>query len=600
MIENEAPGPYPDPDPAPPRPRRTSWFLWLVIFSGGTLFLLTAAFYALFRSMGPATPSLSSGTALSIDLSRPYPEDPLYDMSGPFVEVNEITFRELLFAVRTAKEDARIEKLFLHVRGTGLGWANMFELHRQLLDFKTSGKAIVAFVEYAGNRDYFLASAAGRIYLHPRGMIDLRGVRAELMFVKSALDKLGVEAEFERFGDYKDAPDMFLRENMSEASREAIGEVVDTLHETMVTAIAEGRGIDPPAVNALIAAGPFTAEQAKEHRLVNELLYEDEVRAKLAEEGEEPKTMTVANYHQASRRSSFSVDGRIALIYGVGAIVGGANREDSVFGRVMGSDTIGNAFKAVREDDSIDAVIFRIDSPGGSDVASDVIWREAQLTREKKPVIVSMANVAASGGYWIAMASDAILAEPTTITGSIGIYAGKFNLSGLYEKIGVSRDGVSSAPNADFFSDSRRFTPRERKQFRAIIESGYQAFLERVAEARGKTTAEVHAVAQGRVWTGRSALEHGLIDELGGLERAIAIAKEKIDLEPTDRVALVIYPEKKNIFEALLSGFIQTREVLELPARALLPQELLRRSPLLRALASGQPLAMMPYELTLN
>ena len=598
MIETEAPGPYSEPEK--PRARRPSWLLWLVIFSGGTLFLLTATFYALFRSLGTRAPSLSSGTALSVDLARAYPEDPLYDMSGPFVEVKDITYRELLFAVRTAKEDARIEKLFLHVRGTGLGWANMFELHRQLLDFKSSGKVIVAFIEYAGNRDYFLASAADEVYLHPRGMIDLRGVRAELLFVKSTLDKLGVEAEFERFGAYKDAPDMFLRENMSEASREAIGEVVDTLHETMVTAIAEGRGIDEPAVNALIAAGPFTAEQAKEHRLVDGLHYMDEVRAKLAEEGEEPKTMEVASYRAVTRRSSFSVDGRIALIYGVGAIVGGTNREDSVFGRVMGSDTIGDAFKTVREDDSIDAVIFRIDSPGGSDVASDVIWREAQLTREKKPVIVSMANVAASGGYWIAMASDTILAEPTTITGSIGIYAGKFNLSGLYEKVGVSRDGVSSTPNADFFSDNRSFTPEERAQFRAIVESGYRAFLERVAEARGKTTEEVHAVAQGRVWTGRSALEHGLIDELGGLERAIAIAKEKIDLEPTDRVALVIYPEKKNIFEAILSSFLQTREVLQLPARALSPQELLRRSPLLRALASGQPLAMMPYELTLN
>ena len=598
MIETEAPGPYNEPEK--PRARRPSWLLWLVIFSVGTLFLLTATCYALFRSMGPRAPSLTRGTALSIDLARDYPEDPLYDMSGPFVEVKDITFRELLFAVRTAKEDARIEKLFLHVRGTELGWANMFELHRQLLDFKSSGKAIVAFIEYAGNRDLFLASAADEVYLHPRGMIDLRGVRAELLFVKSTLDKLGVEAEFERFGAYKDAPDMFLRENMSDASREAIGDVVDTLHETIVTAIAEGRGIDEPAVNALIAAGPFTAEQAKEHRLVDGLHYMDEVRAKLAEEGEDPKTMAVASYRAATRRSSFSVDGRIALIYGVGVIVGGTNREDSVFGRVMGSDTIGNAFKTVREDDSIDAVIFRIDSPGGSDVASDVIWREAKLTREKKPVIVSMANVAASGGYWIAMASDTILAEPTTITGSIGIYAGKFNLSGLYEKIGVSRDGVSSTPNADFFSDNRSFTPEERAQFRTIVESGYQAFLERVAEARGKTTEEVHAVAQGRVWTGRSALEHGLIDELGGLERAIAIAKEKIDLEPSDRVALVIYPEKKNIFEAILSSLIQTREVLQLPARALSPQELLRRSPLLRALASGQPLAMMPYELTLN
>ena len=231
-------------------------------------------------------------------------------------------------------------------------------------------------------------------------------------------------------------------------------------------------------------------------------------------------------------------------------------------------------------------------------MASDVIWREAMLTQEKKPLIISMGNVAASGGYWIAMASDTILAESTTITGSIGIYGGKFNLGGLYEKMGLDHDGVSSAENAEFFSSSRSFTEEERAKFRSMLEAGYLAFLERVAEARGMTTDEVHEVAQGRVWSGRDALEHGLVDELGGLERAIELTKEKLELEPSDKVAIVIYPEKKSVFEVLLSGLLEARSQ-RLGAR-LDPRAILERSPMLRALASGRPLAMLPYELVLR
>ena len=396
--------------------------MWLFVFALGLVVLFGSIFFTLFLGMRTAVPAVSRGSAITIDLARRYAEDPLYS-SGPFVDTQDITFRDLLFGIRAAKDDARIDHLFLHVRGTTLGWANTFELHSQLLDFKSNGKPVIAFIEYAGNRDYVLASAADAIYLHPRSAIDLRGVRAELLFMKSTLEKLGVEAEFERFGAYKDGPDMFLRESMSDESREAITGVVDTLHDALVDALTEGRGLPRDEVEELLAKGPFTAEQAKAFGLVDDLKYIDQVRASMSDEGEdEPSFVAVAGYRQAvGTGSGFTAKGRIALIYGVGAIVGGGSGDDAVFGRVMGSDTIAKAFKSVREDDSIDAVVFRIDSPGGSDVASDVIWREAKLTSEEKPLIISMANVAASGGYWIAMASDTIVAEPTTITGSIGI-----------------------------------------------------------------------------------------------------------------------------------------------------------------------------------
>ncbi len=588
------------------RPRRPNWFLWFVIVSGASLLIVTAFFFAFLSGMTPAVPSLGRGTTLSIDLARAFPEDTLYDMSGPFLNASDLTFRDLLFGIRAAKEDARIERLFLHVRGTRLGWANTFELRSRLLDFKSAGKPITAFIEYASNRDYALASAADEVFLHPRGNVDLRGIRAQIMFVKSSLDKLGVEAEFERFGAYKDGPDMYLRESMSPESREAIGAVVETLHEALVDSIVEGRNLESKQVERALSSGPLTADEAVSLGLVDGLKYWDEVQEGLSLTATESETISIDGYQRVrGGGSSFTSKGRIAIIYGIGAIVGGSSGEDTMFGRVMGSDTIAKAFRTVREDDSVDAVVFRIDSPGGSDVASDVIWREAMLTDAEKPVVVSMGNVAASGGYWIAMASDQIVAEATTITGSIGIYGGKFNLAGLYDKVGVSHDGVSSTPNADFFSDSRSFTEQERQRFRALLENGYDAFLERVATARGKTIEEVDALARGRVWSGKHALEHGLIDELGGIERAISLAKEAAGYEASDRFELAIYPKKQNVFEALLGGLLRTRGADSGLSESLLryaasPHKLLEGSPLLQSLVRGERLALMPFDLELR
>jgi protease-4 len=579
--------------------RRRSGFFWFVLVFTAFLAFFAGSLYFVVRSFRGAVSPVARGSAVEIDLALAFPEDSLFDLGGAFFGYETLTFRDLLGGIARAKEDARIEKLLLHVRPTGLGWGRAAELRGQLLDFKSSGKPLVAFVEYGSNRDYFLASAADEIFLHPRTVLDLRGVRAEAMFVRGALDKIGVEAEFERFAAYKDAPDMFLRDEMSPESREALEALVATVHDSLVEAFVQGRGMDRERAASLIAQGPFTAEEALELGLVDGLHYIDEVKKRIAPEGkDEIPTVSVADYlHAPWGAPSFGAKAQIAIIYGIGAIVGGDSTEDAVFGRVMGSDTIAEAFESVREDESIDAVVFRIDSPGGSDVASDVIWREATLTREKKPVVVSMADVAASGGYWIATASDAIVAEPTTVTGSIGIYAGKFNLKGLYDKIGVATDGVESSTNAGFFSSSRSFTSEEREKLRRILESGYRAFLERVAKSRKKTTDEVHAVAQGRVWSGRDAKEIGLVDELGGLKRALEIAKEKAGFAADAKVELRIFPEKKPLLQFLLSSLAASSE----PRLALLdPREILARSPLLRLAAEGAPLALMPFQIQIR
>jgi protease-4 len=583
---------------------KRSWIFWILFALVGFVSLMMASIYFFLRGMQPAVPILSEGSVIGIDLAQRYPEERFYSWGGPFSPATGMVFRELVFGIKAAKHDERVEKLFVHVRATGLGWAQAAELRTQLLDFKDSGKPIVAFIEYATNRDYYLASAADEIFMHPRSILDLRGVRAEVTYLKSTLDKLGVEAEFERIGAYKSAPEVFLRHDMSEESREVLSELVGTMHDALVVATAEGRAMSDADARSLVARGPLTAEEALAAGLVDGLEYLDEVQRRLASEEASPesfKTIDISSYRQATKQlSAFGADARIAIIYGLGAITGGGSSHDAVFGRTMGSDTLAEAFQSVREDDSIDAVVFRIDSPGGSDVASDVIWREATLTREKKPVIVSMANMAASGGYWIATASDAIVAEATTVTGSIGIFAGKFNLAGLYEKIGFDKEGVESVENASFFSDSRPFTEEERERLRAIIDSGYQAFLERVSKARDKTTEEVDEMARGRVWSGQAAFALGLVDELGGLERALALAKERAGFDETATVELIIYPEKPSVFQAILSKMVLTGERAPIGLDLLDPQALYERSPVLRMLQSGHPLALLPYSIDIR
>jgi protease-4 len=580
--------------------RKRNWVFWIVFAATSFLFLSSVGLFLIARSFRGLSAPIRQGSAVTVDLAFGYPEETLFELAGPFLGSPRLTLRDLLLGIGRAKKDPRVEKIFLHVRATSLGWAQAAELRSELLDFRAGGKSLVAYIEYASNRDFYLASAADEIYIHPRSTLDLRGVRVETMFLRRALEKLGVEAEFERVGEYKDAPDTFLRDDLSPESREALTGLVDAVHEEMVGALAEGRKMERDRARSLLAQGPFTAVQAKDLGLVDGLGYIDEVRKRMAPPEEELESIAVSDYRRATAAvPAFGTRARIALIYGVGTIVGGSSTDDPVFGRVMGSDTVAEAFRSAREDDSIRAVVFRIDSPGGSDVASDVIWREAMLTKEKKPVIVSMGDLAASGGYWIATASNAIVAEPTTITGSIGIYAGKFNLTGLYEKVGVTTDGVKTADNADFFSTSRRFTPEERERLYEMIEAGYRAFLERVALSRGKTTAEIDKIARGRVWSGAQAKGLGLVDELGGLRRALDIAKERAGIAADATVELQIYPEKRSLIEAFFSNFAEARTPRT--ALALLrPEELFSRYPVLGLLARGSSLALMPYRIQID
>jgi len=580
--------------------RSRGWFFWIVVVLAALFAITLLTGYAVLRGLR-AVPSVAYGSTLTFDVQGELPEEDFSGLGEAFFGVERVTLRIVIEAIARAKGDPRIRSVVLHFRGADFGWAKAEEIRAAIAGFKTSGKKVVAYFEGGSNLDYFVATAADAVYLHPQGVLDVRGLAAEVTFWKGTLDKLGIVAEFEQIGRYKNAPDTLTRDGMSAPHREAVEAIVDDFHGLLIDSIATARKMEPEAVAALLSEGPFTAAKAKEAGLVDELLYEDEVEAKVTGEDEEFTPVTLANYHLARQDSfHFGSRPRVALIYGEGAIVSGESDDDPFFGRVMGADTIGEAFQDAREDDAVKAVVFRINSPGGSDIASDVIWREAALTLEEKPVIVSMSDVAASGGYWIATASEAIVAERTTLTGSIGIYGGKFSLEGLYRKIGARVETVERGESGDFWTSSRRFTEAERARLREILAAGYARFLEKVAESRDKDVDEVDALGEGRVWTGARALENGLVDELGGLERAVALAKEKADIPAERAIDLEVYPTKKGLWE-LLARRLTTSAPAESAATYLLnPKRLIARSPVLRLLVNEPRLALMPWRLSVR
>jgi len=377
-----------------------------------------------------------------------------------------------------------------------------------------------------------LASASSQIFFHPMGTLDLVGVRSEPMFLRPLMDKLGVHSDFERIGEYKSAIERFARSEMSEVYREQTNNLIDDIYNQIIQMIAEGRNWTPKRVEGLVDKGPFTAKQALENKLVDKLMYEDEIEELI---GRRKSNLVKGSryfgqaYHEYNWRIGVS---KIAVIHAVGDMITGKSFANPFTGGVfMGSDTITGAIRSVREDNSIKAVVLRIDSGGGFVLAADEIWRELQLLKQVgKPLIVSMGDTAASGGYYIATLADQIIAEPSTVTGSIGVFTGRLNLKRLYDKIGIKKEIIKRGKNADFYSDYSDYSETHRQAMRASVEEIYDGFVAKVADGRGMTKEEVDQVARGRVWTGRQAHKIGLVDQLGGLDLALSVAREKAGL----------------------------------------------------------------------
>jgi protease-4 len=383
----------------------------------------------------------------------------------------------------------------------------------------------------------------------------LKGLRAELMYFKKSLDKLGVSMDVEHAGKYKDYGDMFTRADMSAETREVIGGLVDDLYGNLVARIATGRKKTPDEVRAIIDRGPFTATQARSAGLVDALAFEDEMWSEVKEKLHvgEPHRVTVDDYLKVPL-DAVGLEGKskIALLVAAGDIVRGNSGDNGADESNLTSYGFNKLLRSIRNDASIKGVVVRIDSPGGEVVASDDMWREMNLLSKKKPLVISMSDVAASGGYYMALTGDPIVAYPQTETGSIGVVFGKPNLHGLYDKLGITKDAIQRGKHADVESDYTSLTPEERELLRAGIDESYRDFVGKVAAARHRTFAEIAPLAEGRVWLGSQAKQNGLVDELGGLDTAIGMVKAKAKIPAAEQVNVVIYPGARSLLDLLL------------------------------------------------
>jgi protease-4 len=564
--------------------------IWLIFALLSLAIMVSVGGLILISLLGGAPPPVPSNATLYLSLQAPFDEVDSSDVLSQFVERTP-TLRETVNMIRQAKDDPRVKAVVMTIGAPGALWAQLQEVRDALVDFRTSGKPLVAYLEYGGPTEYYLATAASRIVLMPAGQLDLAGLATYELFFRGALDKIGARADLLHIGDYKTAANTFTETGFTPAHREMSSSLNSDWFDHLVQAVAAGRDQDETRARAALTGGPYGAEEALAAGLVDELAYEDQLDD--AEPVQGTRRLSTDTYRRAIGARRRGSGGRIALLYAAGTIASGRSSFDFPGGLVVGSETFAEWVRAVRVDPSIRAVVVRVDSPGGSAVASEVIWRELMLTREVKPVIVSMGDVAASGGYYIAVPAHAIVAQPGTLTGSIGVVVGKYVVDGTLDRLGIGVGVVAEGENAQLFSPFRPFSPTERARVQAQLRSTYDLFVNRVAEGRGRTAAEVDAVGQGRVWTGRQARELGLVDELGGLSTAIGLARQRAKIDPERDIDLVVYPPRRSFFQLVANPLGQTvsmASVLRRPEVTLIETA----ASWLRLFRQGEPLTLMP------
>jgi protease-4 len=540
-------------------------------------------------------PLISSNSTLLLDVSGDLQETEPSGVLGQFIEAQP-TVRSIVDSLRKASVDRRVSSVIIRPTSDAALWGKVQEVRDAIVDFKKSKKPIIAFLEYGGDQAYYLASACDKVFLMPTASLDLTGMASYELFLRGTLDKIGVLPDSIHVGDYKTASNTFTEHAFTPAHREMAQSLNTDLYEQLVAGLAEGRHRTAAEIRDLIDHGPFLPEDAVRAGLVDDLAYADEIDDKV-QLGRGRTSMLRQHEYRAVGLNTLGLNRgpRIAVIYAVGMIASGASN-DSPSSQVLGSDTMVEHLRTARADSSIRAIVIRIDSPGGSAIASDVIWREIMLTRDRKPVIASMSDVAASGGYYIAMPAHAIVAQPATLTGSIGVVLLRFVIDGTFDKLGLNLETVKQGKYADLFSPVRPFTPDERKKVGELMQATYDAFVEKAAAGRKTTPERIDAIAQGRVWTGKQAKELGLVDELGGLDRALAIAKDHAKIAPGSEVELVVFPAKKSLFEVVSEpwGRSDSGATLDALLGARNARAVDAVSAPLRLFRRGEPLTLMP------
>ncbi len=551
---------------------------------------------------------VDSDSVLHIQFTKEIPErTPSNPFSGlGFLGLDEdrdIGLNDILANIKKAKTDDNIKGIFLDESDMMSGQATVEEVRNALIDFKKSGKFIIAYSEVYTQQFYYLASVADKIYINPKGIFEFKGFSSQITFLKGAMDKLGIEAQIIKVGTYKSAVEPYFLTKMSDANRLQVTSYLGSMYDHFLTGISLSRGINKDTLfnyaNQLRIQFP---EDALKYKLVDGLKYKDEILDELRQRtGIEAKkdihSVEINEYNQNDGTSDDDNDkkgskNKIAIVYASGEINGGDGDDNSI-----GSERISEALRKVRLDDKVKAVVLRVNSPGGSSLASDVIWREVMLTKKAKPVIVSMGDYAASGGYYISCAADSIIAEPNTITGSIGIFAILPNLQKLFnDKLGITFDGVTTGKYADLGDISRPLSPDERAILQNQVNRGYDEFTKAVATGRHKTQKYIDSIGQGRVWTGAQAVKIGLVDRLGNINDAIASAAKMAKLK---HYKIDAYPDQKsklNKVGSLLNSEIKMRTIKsELGDNYIYYQQIKGVTQMMRT-----PQARLPYEIQIK
>jgi len=531
----------------------------ILAFLGALSILGLLAAAGIWMLSGMTKPGVPGDTILEVDFERglieAIPDDPFAQM----MLEDTLTVRDVVDAIDRGAEDKRVKALIARIGAGGTLLAHAQEIRDAVQRFRDAGKPAIAFSETfgevgPGNGGYYLATAFDEIYLQPAGDVGLTGVIFNSPFVRGLLDKLEVTPSMGQRHEYKNAMNMFTERDYTEPHREAMQHLVDGMFSQMVRGIAAGRDLSEERVRELVDEGPFLGPAAAAAGLVDGLKYRDEVYDLVRERaGEDADLLYLDRYLERAGRPNRKGD-TVALIHAYGTVVRGKSAYSPIDGSItMGSDTVASAIRAAISDRKVKAILLRVDSPGGSYVASDTIWRETVRAQEEgKPVVVSMGNLAASGGYFVSMHADRIVAQPGTITASIGVLGGKMLTRKLWDRVGISWDNVHSSANSIFWDGTFDYTELGHEKFDAWLDRVYEDFTGKVADGRGIPLEEVQQLAKGRIWTGEDALESGLVDALGGVDVALQLVREELGLDPDAPLRVKRFPTRRSTFQMLL------------------------------------------------
>jgi protease IV len=566
-----------------------------------------AMIWAAFRK---SEPPIRDNSVLALRVAGQLPDYTPEDPFKRYFSGVDQSLTGLVMQFKKAKVDRRIKAVLLDVNMSGVGWGKAEEIRDAITDFRSSGKPVYAYIEFGLNKEYYIATACDKIIVPPPGELFINGLAADVMFFRGSLDKLGIYPDIFQIGKYKSAGDMFTQKQMTDAHREYINELLTDLFERYVNAIAQARHKTSEEVKALIDNAPYNANKAKEAGLVDEALYKDDVEKMMKKQLGYKDTDSFVpvrgvDYRDVSPESlGLNTGERIAVIYASGDIGSGSSQNNPSGDQSIGSDTVSRALKDAAADKTIKAIVLRVDSPGGSGLASDIIWHAVEAANQKKPVVVSMSDVAASGGYYISASASKIIAQPSTITGSIGVVAGKPVMRGFYDWLGISNEYVLRGKTAGMFRETEKFSDDERAKFEEWIKNTYyQEFVPKVAKGRNKDAQFIDSVGQGRVWTGAQAKDRGLVDEFGGLDRAIDVAKQLAKIPAEKGVQRVILPYPTTLLQDLLSGGGENSNTQIEQQRAVyatLPEDArraLRFMALMDRMKNGESMLLMPFDL---